>query len=77
VQEFTGADFVREVLAAGPTKGSAIIDAGATGVHVDVRVVPEESFGAASQYFTGSKEERSRSRPGSSSTSTGFSRAKR
>ncbi|HEC02611.1 MAG TPA: DNA polymerase III, partial [Phycisphaerales bacterium] len=42
VQEFTGADFVREVLAAGPTKGSAIIDAGATGVHVDVRVVPEE-----------------------------------
>ena len=56
VQEFTGADFVREVLAAGPTKGSAIIDAGATGVHVDVRVVPEESFGAASQYFTGSKE---------------------
>jgi len=36
VQEFTGADFVREVLAAGPTKGSAIIDAGATGVHVDI-----------------------------------------
>ena len=56
VQAFAGADFVREVLASGPTKGSAIIDAGGTGVHVDVRVFPEESFGAASQYFTGSKE---------------------
>jgi DNA polymerase (family X) len=28
----------------------------ATGVQVDVRVVPPESFGAAIQYFTGSKE---------------------
>ena len=27
-----------------------------TGLQVDVRVVPEESFGAAIQYFTGSKE---------------------
>ncbi|TKJ37110.1 MAG: DNA polymerase III [Planctomycetes bacterium B3_Pla] len=56
IQAFTDAVFVREVLASGPTKGSAIIEAGGIGVHVDVRVVPEESFGAAAQYFTGSKE---------------------
>jgi len=56
IQAFTGADFVKEVLASGPTKGSAIIQAPSTAVHVDVRVVPQESFGAASQYFTGSKE---------------------
>ncbi len=56
IQAFTNAGFVREVLAAGPTKGSAIIHTRTTPVHVDVRVVPEESFGAAAQYFTGSKE---------------------
>ncbi|MHC4701941.1 MAG: DNA polymerase/3'-5' exonuclease PolX [Planctomycetota bacterium] len=56
IREFTKAGFVSEVLASGPTKGSAIIDASGIGVHVDVRVVPEESFGAAAQYFTGSKE---------------------
>ena len=55
IQAFTGAGFVREVLAAGPTKGSAIIQTLTTPVHVDVRVVPQESFGAAAQYFTGSK----------------------
>jgi DNA polymerase (family 10) len=56
IQAFTNAGFVREVLAAGPTKGSAIIQTLTAAVHVDVRVVPEESFGAAAQYFTGSKE---------------------
>jgi DNA polymerase (family 10) len=56
IQAFTGAEFVQEVLASGPTKGSAIIQAPSTAVHVDVRVVPQESFGAAAQYFTGSKE---------------------
>ena len=56
IQAFTSADFVQEVLASGPTKGSAIIQAPSTAVHVDVRVVPQESFGAAAQYFTGSKE---------------------
>jgi len=55
IQAFTTADFVQQVLAAGPTKGSAIIHTETTPVHVDVRVVPDESFGAASQYFTGSK----------------------
>lgn len=56
VKAFTSADFVQEVLAAGPTKGSAIIRTQTTPVHVDVRVVPGESFGAAAQYFTGSKQ---------------------
>lgn len=55
IEAFTGAGFVREILAAGPTKGSAIIRTQSTDVHVDVRVVPQESFGAAAQYFTGSK----------------------
>jgi DNA polymerase (family 10) len=56
VQAFTSAGFVGEVLAAGPTKGSAIIQTATIPVHVDVRVVPEKSFGAAAQYFTGSKQ---------------------
>jgi len=56
IQEFTGAEFVQEVLASGPTKGSAIIQTETAAVHVDVRVVPRKSFGAAAQYFTGSKQ---------------------
>jgi DNA polymerase (family 10) len=56
VEAFTTAPFVQEALAAGPTKGSAIIQVETTPVHVDVRVVPKESFGAAAQYFTGSKQ---------------------
>ena len=43
---------VREVLAEGPTKSSVIIR---DDIHVDVRVVEPISFGAALQYFTGSK----------------------
>jgi len=39
--------------AAGPTKGSILL---ASGLQVDLRVVPPESFGAALVYFTGSKE---------------------
>ncbi|MFB0553319.1 MAG: DNA polymerase/3'-5' exonuclease PolX [Phycisphaerae bacterium] len=56
IQAFTNAGFIQEVLAAGPTKGSAIIQTVTSPVHVDVRVVPQESFGAAAQYFTGSKQ---------------------
>lgn len=43
---------VREILAQGPTKTSLRL---ASGLQVDVRVVPEDSYGAALQYFTGSK----------------------
>ncbi len=53
---FVEADFVQEVIAAGDTKGSAIIKTSSCPVHVDVRVVPDKSFGAAWQYFTGSKQ---------------------
>ncbi len=42
-----------EVLAAGETKVSARLPGGR---QVDLRVVPEESYGAALQYFTGSKQ---------------------
>jgi DNA polymerase (family X) len=40
------------IIASGKTKTSIILE---DGVQVDVRVVPLESFGAALQYFTGSK----------------------
>ncbi|MGD0572171.1 MAG: DNA polymerase/3'-5' exonuclease PolX [Sedimentisphaerales bacterium] len=56
IDTFVGAEFVQEVLAAGDTKGAAIIKTDSCPVHVDVRVVPDESFGAAWQYFTGSKQ---------------------
>lgn len=44
---------IESISAAGATKGSVRIG---RGVQVDLRVVPVESFGAAWQYFTGSKE---------------------
>jgi DNA polymerase (family 10) len=55
IESFTAAPFVERVLAAGGTKGSVIMHCDTTPVQVDVRVVPQESFGAALQYFTGSK----------------------
>ena len=45
---------VAEVLGKGEGKASARI--GVEGIQVDVRAVPVESYGAAMQYFTGSKE---------------------
>jgi DNA polymerase (family 10) len=44
---------VETVLARGPTKMSVRL---AGGLQMDLRVVPAESFGAALQYFTGSKD---------------------
>jgi DNA polymerase (family 10) len=41
------------VLGAGGTKGSVVLH---SGLQVDLRVIPKRSFGAALQYFTGSKE---------------------
>ncbi len=43
---------VREVLIKGPTKSSVVLK---EGIQVDIRVVDEESYGAALAYFTGSK----------------------
>ncbi len=45
---------VDEVLGRGENKASAKV--GRDGLQVDVRVLPKESFGAAMQYFTGSKD---------------------
>jgi DNA polymerase (family 10) len=52
MKRFGGYSEVEEVLASGPTRASARL---ASGLQVDLRVVPEESFGAALVYFTGSK----------------------
>jgi DNA polymerase (family 10) len=52
LETFTKLPQVQEILAAGDTKGSVIVHGG---LQVDLRVVPETSFGAALQYFTGSK----------------------
>lgn len=52
VSVFTHLPEVREVLASGETKASVIVEGG---LQIDLRVVEEESYGAALQYFTGSK----------------------
>ncbi len=46
-------DGVAEVIARGETKMSVRLD---SGMQIDLRVVPGKSFGAALQYFTGSKD---------------------
>jgi len=52
IQYFVSLPGVTRVLAAGDTKGSAIFH---DKYQVDLRVVPANSYGAALQYFTGSK----------------------
>jgi DNA polymerase (family 10) len=52
VQAFTHLPVVKEVLASGETKASVIVEGG---TQIDLRVVEEDSYGAALQYFTGSK----------------------
>ncbi|TWU53776.1 DNA polymerase/3'-5' exonuclease PolX [Candidatus Brocadiaceae bacterium B188] len=53
VKAFAKMRGVTQVLAAGDTRGSVRVE---EGVQVDVRVVCEDDFGSALQYFTGSKE---------------------
>ncbi len=50
---FTRHESVADVLGRGDTKSSVRL---AAGLQADLRLVPEESFGAALLYFTGSKE---------------------
>src|SRR5574340_330512 len=52
MQRFAAYDEVADVLSAGPTRASAVLK---SGLQVDLRVVEEKSYGAALQYFTGSK----------------------
>ena len=50
---FTSMENVEAVIAKGETKSSVRLE---SGIQVDLRIVPKESFGSALQYFTGSKE---------------------
>jgi DNA polymerase (family 10) len=52
MQRFAAYDEVRELLSAGETRASAVLECG---LQVDVRLVAQESYGSALQYFTGSK----------------------
>lgn len=52
IRSFTTMPQVKRVLAAGTTKASVIVEGNQ---QIDLRVVGEESFGAALLYFTGSK----------------------
>jgi len=52
VRAFTHLPEVKEVLASGETKASVIVEGG---IQIDLRVIDEDSYGAALQYFTGSK----------------------
>jgi DNA polymerase (family 10) len=53
MRTFTTLPAAAEVLGHGPTRATILHQAG---LHVDLRVVEPEAFGAALQYFTGSKE---------------------
>ncbi len=48
---FVGSDDVATIIAHGSTKSSIRLE---TGLQIDLRVIPGESFGAGLQYFTGS-----------------------
>lgn len=52
IDTFTHYPQAVRILAAGDTKASIVVD---DGVQVDLRTVPPRSYGAALQYFTGSK----------------------
>jgi DNA polymerase (family X) len=52
MRQFRAYEEVRDVLAAGPSRSTVILR---PGLQVDLRVVPEDSYGAALHYFTGSK----------------------
>ena len=52
MQFFTAYDEVAEVFSAGETRASILLK---SGIQVDLRVVAQQSYGAALHYFTGSK----------------------
>ncbi|MEJ2672426.1 MAG: DNA polymerase/3'-5' exonuclease PolX [Deltaproteobacteria bacterium] len=52
MEAFVNYEDVKKVLAQGDTKSSVKLR---SGIQVDLRVVPQESYGAALHYFTGSK----------------------
>jgi DNA polymerase (family 10) len=56
VTHFTRHPEIESVLSAGDTKASIRVKTATHAVQVDLRVLPESTYGAALQYFTGSKE---------------------
>lgn len=55
IEFFTRYPKVNRILASGKTKGSIVVGRGKDARQVDLRIVPTDSYGAALQYFTGSK----------------------
>lgn len=53
MERFIGYEDVREIVSRGQTRSTVLLRAG---FQVDLRVVPQVSYGAALHYFTGSKE---------------------
>ena len=53
LKQITELPVVKQILGLGDTKATVMIEGG---IQVDVRAVPQESYGAALQYFTGSKQ---------------------
>jgi DNA polymerase (family 10) len=53
MEHFTAFGSVERVVLAGDTRGAVVLR---SGLEVDLRVIPDRSFGAALHYFTGSKE---------------------
>jgi len=54
IETFVAHPKVHEILGKGPNKAS--VKFGSEGLQVDLRALPRKSYGAALQYFTGSKE---------------------
>ena len=52
MERFVGYEDVERVISRGPTRSTVVLR---FGLQVDLRAVPEESYGAALHYFTGSK----------------------
>lgn len=55
-EAFTTMEGVEKILAAGESRSSIRLRDGGRVIQADLRIVPEESWGAALMYFTGSKE---------------------
>ncbi len=56
VKKFVNYEAVQQILSAGPTKASIRVTTEYGIRQVDLRIVQEDEFGAALQYFTGSKD---------------------
>lgn len=53
MEHFTSYQGVERIESAGGTRGTVVLS---SGIQVDLRILPERSYGAALHYFTGSKE---------------------